>query len=196
MDLMEDPKAKMEKFECEMVGPENNPKFVKGTLLNPNRDIPASALTIKNEFKKLNMSQFTPNAIKFRTRAAASTLGKINRKGLPAPPLDPNTFTMSLNTAHKRRSSIEGCGNGFADVYFEGIKKAINNERDAIDMRRQLVQTVQHDAKGPNRRLNISQISNGTGGRIVPPIHGISKPSTAAYNTARGSSYNATFRGD
>ena len=55
-DLMEDPKEKMEKFECEMMGPKNNPKFVKGTELHPNRDIPASALTIQNEFKKLNMS--------------------------------------------------------------------------------------------------------------------------------------------
>ena len=194
-DLMEDPKEKMEKFECEMMGARNTAKLVRGTEVVPNRDVPASALSIKNEFKKLNLSQFTPNAIKFRTRAAVSTLGKINRRELPIQS-DPNTLRMSLATAHKRHSSIEGISNGFKDVYFEGVRMAINNEREAIDMRRQLVQTVQHDAKGPHRRMNISQISYGTGGRIVPPIPGFGKPQTAAYNTARGSSYNATFRGD
>ena len=45
------------------------------------------------------------------------------------------------------------------------------------------------DARGPNRRNNISQLSSGTGGGYIPRFEGV-KPSTASYNTARGSFFN------
>ena len=54
------------------------------------------------------------------------------------------------------------------------------------------MKTVAYDAKGPQRRNNISQLSSGTGGGNIPR-YDAQKPSTANYNTARGSFFNQRF---
>lgn len=69
----------------------------------------------------------------------------------------------------------------------------MNNERDSLERRRNLLKTVAHDAKGPTRRSNISQLSSGTGGGNIPRYDG-QKPQTAQYNTARGSFFNQRFQ--
>ena len=63
-DLLKQEDEKMEEFEVE-IHP-NGRKIVPGTKIRMNSDVPASALTLKNQFKKLNYSQFTPNTIKIR----------------------------------------------------------------------------------------------------------------------------------
>ena len=57
--------AAEKEFECEL---EYQPtkKMLPGTTLAMNKDIPASALTRKMQFQKLNFTQFTPNTIKIR----------------------------------------------------------------------------------------------------------------------------------
>jgi len=53
---------------------------------------------------------------------------------------------------------------------------------------------VNNDIHGPVRRRNISTLRCGTGGGNTPVLSMV-KPGTAAYNTARGSSFNRKFRG-
>jgi len=54
----------MKLFECEMERP--NKKLMAGYEMKKNVDLPASELTLKNQFKKLNFTHFTPNTIKIR----------------------------------------------------------------------------------------------------------------------------------
>ena len=54
----------MKEFECEMEKP--NKKLLHGYEMVKNSDLPACKLTLKNQFKKLNFTHFTPNTIKIR----------------------------------------------------------------------------------------------------------------------------------
>ena len=54
----------MKLFECEMERP--NKKLMAGYEMKKNADLPASELTLKNQFKKLNFTHYTPNTIKIR----------------------------------------------------------------------------------------------------------------------------------
>ena len=53
--------------------------------------------------------------------------------------------------------------------------------RKSIDLRRKLLKTVNHEAKGAGRQRTISQLTQGTGGAkyIVPRHSGMGKPMTA-----------------
>ena len=57
----------MKEFECEMEKP--NKKLLPGYEMVKNSDLPACKLTLKNQFKKLNFTHFTPNTIKIRQAA-------------------------------------------------------------------------------------------------------------------------------
>ena len=63
----------MKEFECELEKPNN--KLLPGYEIMKNSELPATALTLKNQFKKLNFTHFTPNTIKIR-RAAGKQIVK------------------------------------------------------------------------------------------------------------------------
>ena len=75
-------------------------------------------------------------------------------------------------------------------MHLSTLQKVFENDREALEKRRLLLKTVAHDAKGPMRRKNISQLSKGTGGGPVPTFDSDSLPQSATYNTARGSFFN------
>lgn len=52
-------------FECELEAQPKH-KWLPGTEMPMNKDLPASALTREMQFKKLNFSHMTPNTIKIR----------------------------------------------------------------------------------------------------------------------------------
>ena len=57
----------MKEFECELDNPDiPNKKLIPGYEVLKNSELPATALTLKNHFKKLNFTHFTPNTIKIR----------------------------------------------------------------------------------------------------------------------------------
>lgn len=65
--LLPQEEDEMKEFECEIEKPKGrDKKLLPGTTVSTNADLPASSLTLKNQFKKLNYTHFTPNTIKIR----------------------------------------------------------------------------------------------------------------------------------
>ena len=64
-EIIEQQEDELKNFEVELVEP-NKDKIVPGTKIIPNSKVPKEALTLKNQFAKLNFSQFTPHTIKIR----------------------------------------------------------------------------------------------------------------------------------
>lgn len=52
----------------------------------------------------------------------------------------------------------------------------MNIDRESLERRRTILKTVAQDAKGPSRRNNLSELSNGTGGGNIPLINKDGKP--------------------
>lgn len=70
-DIIEQENEKAEEFEVEIERPMN--RYIPGCRILYNKEVPAASITIQNQFKKLNFSQFTPQTIKIRRAGGRST---------------------------------------------------------------------------------------------------------------------------